>query len=205
MSQKVDNLSTDFTLSPWQLITANNLKEVHDLLVDVFQNTYHKDFEDEWMGVNHNLDVELRGLKLVDGWVSGFILTPWMLANIFVPVIEVPDITIDKDWLAEIRVEQEYVVIGPLKELRLAGKLQKAYLNFDQRIGHYLIQPLVQIMDKYKDNETAFSAWSEVIKFRQEFYEEKLAQEKALSKLGNNEQTEEKGVSSRRKLLSSWQ
>lgn len=193
--------------SDWQLIQANNLKEVHDQLLEVFENTYHQDFEDEWMGVNHHLKVELRGLKLVDGWVTGFLLTPWMLCSIYIPVLKTPDIIIEDEWLPEVRKNQDYVVIGPLKTFLLGESEQKANLNFDQLIGHYLLQPLVQIMDKYEDNAQAFSAWSDVIKFREAFYAKK--QQEVEAKQASQESTKEDGngekIASRRSLLTHWQ
>ncbi|MEA1987876.1 MAG: [NiFe]-hydrogenase assembly chaperone HybE, partial [Pseudomonadota bacterium] len=162
--------------SDWQLIQVKTLQEAHDLIIKTFQNTYHKSFEDEWMGVNHSLQVELRGVKFVDGWITGFLLTPWMLCNIYIPVTEAPSFEIEKEWLAENRINQDYVVIGSLKTFSIGGTEQKGNLNYHVELGHYLLQPLVQIMDKYADNESAFGAWSEVIAFRKAHYE-KVEQE----------------------------
>lgn len=189
--------------SDWQLIQANNLKEVHDQLLEVFENTYHHDFEDEWMGINHDLKVELRGLKLVDGWVTGFLLTPWMLSSIFIPVLKAPELEIENEWQAKHCANKDYVVIGPLKKFLLDGKQQQANLNYDKKIGHYLIQPLVQIMGKYHDNAQAFNAWSEVIQFREDFYARKqqnLKNTESKQDFKNGEQ-----IASRRKLLTNWQ
>lgn len=199
-SQEESNATTD-----WQLINAKTMREVHDQLIDVFSNTYHQAFEDEWMGVNHNLNVELRSLKFEDGWVTGFLLTPWMLSNIFIPVMKPPEIQIDKEWLADARENQAYVVIGPLKKFALGDVEKKANLNFDKRIGHYLLQPLVQTMDKYSDNAQAFGAWSEVIKIREEYYAKKQQELELKQEL--QAKTDENGnqVASRRSLLTKWQ
>lgn len=220
MNETVENTALESDISnsasDWQLIQANTLKEVHDQVVDVFSNTYHDAFEDEWMGVNHNLHVELRGLKFVDGWVTGFLLTPWMLCSIYIPVMQVPDLDVDADWLATEKAGQEYVVIGPLKEFSIGGAAQKANLNYDSRIGHYLLQPLVQIMDKYADNADAFAAWSQVIDFRKEYYEkleqaQKEAEEQAIQKANQKAQDGSDSDSAqddepldRRAFLSKW-
>lgn len=189
--------------SDWQLIPATTLKQVHDQLKEVFENTYHEDFENEWMGVNHQLQVELRALKYVDGWVTGFLLTPWMLCSIFVPVMQTPDIEVDNEWQAAQRENKDYMVIGPLKEFSIAGQMQKGNLNYDSRIGHYLLQPLVQIMDKYPSNEQAFAAWSEVIEFRKAHYE-KLEQEMEALQEAEAPQVDENEPMDRRAFLSKW-
>lgn len=189
--------------SQWQLIEANTLQQAHELITETFKNTYHKSFEEAWMGVNHDLKVELRGLKFVDGWISGFLLTPWMLCSLYIPVLGRPDIEIEPEWLAQNRKQQEYMVIGPLKTFDVGGASQKANLNYHPKLGHYLLQPLVQIMDKYSDNESAFSAWSEVINFRKAHYE-KIEQE-ALAKAQTLDSTnQENEVSSRRAMLGNW-
>ncbi|WP_321323135.1 [NiFe]-hydrogenase assembly chaperone HybE [Thiomicrorhabdus sp.] len=200
--------------SDWQLIEAKTLQEAHDFIIDVFENTYHKNFEEEWMGVNHNLNVELRGLKFVDGWVTGFLLTPWMLCNIYIPVLQQPEISIEAEWLAQQRANQDYVVIGPLKSFVIGGSSQKANLNYHPQLGHYLLQPLVQIMDKYANNESAFDAWSEVIAFRKAHYEKierealaktELDKEAAMKSSEKQSSTiDENEVLDRRGFLSKW-
>ncbi len=196
--------------SDWQLIEAGTLKQVHDQVVEVFTNTYSDAFEDEWMGVNHDLQVELRGLKFVDGWVTGFLLTPWMLCSLYIPVMQAPPIDVDPEWRAEAKTDADYMVIGPLKTFAIGGSPQKANLNYDSRIGHYLLQPLVQIMDKYSDNSAAFAAWSEVIEFRKAHYEKLEQQAKQLAEQAESaqtttaEQTEDEQQLDRRAFLSKW-
>jgi len=198
--------------SDWQLIQAKTLQEAHDLIIKTFENTYHKNFEDEWMGVNHNLQVELRGVKFVDGWITGFLLTPWMLCNIYIPVAEAPLFEIEPEWLAENRINQDYVVIGSLKTFAIGGGEQKGNLNYHLELGHYLLQPLVQIMDKYGDNESAFGAWSEVIAFRKAHYEKveqeiadkEAALEVTQAKQAAGDKIDENEVLDRRGFLSKW-
>jgi len=215
MTNSVEN-NTQQTTRPgsadWQLIDAKTLQEAHDLIIHVFENTYHKNFEDEWMGVNHNLQVELRGVKFVDGWITGFLLTPWMLCSLYVPVLQAPSFEIEQEWQVEARQNQDYVVIGPLKTFEIGNSPQKGNLNYHPELGHYLLQPLVQIMDKYADNESAFAAWSEVIAFRKAHYEkveqELLAKEQALQtaedKKTETENIDENEVLDRRGFLSKW-
>ncbi|WP_040724877.1 [NiFe]-hydrogenase assembly chaperone HybE [Thiomicrorhabdus sp. Kp2] len=195
--------------SDWQLIQTQTLQETHDLIVDVFKNTYHKNFEEEWLGVNHNLQVELRGFKFVDGWVTGFLLTPWMLCTIYIPVLQQPNLEIETEWLAERRQNQDYVVIGSLKTFDIGGSSQKGNLNYHPKLGHYLLQPLVQIMDKYADNESAFGAWSQVIAFRKAHYEkieqEALAKEASLKEIEDKSKPiDENEILDRRGFLSKW-
>ncbi|WP_237260635.1 [NiFe]-hydrogenase assembly chaperone HybE [Thiomicrorhabdus immobilis] len=200
--------------SDWQFIQAKTLQEAHDLIIDTFKNTYHKNFEDEWMGVNHNLEVELRGVKFVDGWITGFLLTPWMLCNLYVPVLAelTEDLQIEEEWQAQARLDQDYMVIGPLKTFEIGGAEQKGYLNYHVELGHYLLQPLVQIMDKYADNEKAFAAWSEVIAFRKAHYEKveqelaarQLAEQQAKDNTEDGIAVDENEVLDRRGFLSKW-
>ena len=200
MSGETDNNSQ------WQLIQANTLREVHNQVLETFSNTYHEAFEDEWMGVNHKLKVELRGLKFVDGWVTGFLLTPWMLCSIYIPVMQAPDLEIDEAWKADNRTDKSYLVIGPLKNFEIAAKPQKANLNYDTKLGHYLLQPLVQLMDKYADNEEAFGAWSEVIEFRKAHYE-KLEQDrvKLEEEIENrSSENDDNQTVNRRTFLAKW-
>lgn len=184
--------------SKWQLTDAENLQQAQQQIIETFQSTYHEDFEDEMMGINHKLNVEVRGLKLVENWLTGFILTPWMLGQIFMPLTETEAIEIDPDWTVTSRKDQSYVVIGPLKQFEMAGQNQKAYLNYDAVLGHYLIQPLVQLMEKFQTNDEAFAAWGEVIQFRQEHYA------KAQQQLEEAQQQEEASQLDRRAFLSKW-
>lgn len=215
-SQEV-NESTRPGNSDWKLIPSKTLKEAHNLIIHSFKNTYHKSFEDQWMGVNHDLQVEMRGVKFVEGWITGFLLTPWMLCSIYIPVLPENTLSfeIEPEWQANSKTGQEYVVIGPLQEFSIGGQVQKAYLNYHAEIGHYLLQPLVQIMDKYPDNESAFGAWSEVIAFRKAHYEkvEQELAEKQLAEQQRNQQSsdsdenkviDENEVLDRRGFLSKW-
>lgn len=184
--------------SAWQLLQADNLQQAKQQILSTFQNTYHDAFEDEMMGINHRLEVDVRGLKRVGDWVTGFVLTPWMLAQIFCPLSEPEQIEMDTEWSAKARTEQNYVVIGNLKEFEVAEQKQKGYLNYDQNLGHYLILPLVQLMEKYEDNEAVFAAWSQVIQFRQEHYA------KAQKQLEVSEQEAEPENLNRRDFLAKW-
>ena len=198
---------THSPITDWQTLPAKSLKEAHEQITGAFQNTYQQTFADAWMGVNRNLSVELRGFKYVEGWVTGFLLTPWMLANIYMP-LQVPPIEVEVDWTAQARQNQNYVVIGPLKSFELAGKFLKGNLNYDAQLGHYLLQPLVQVMDKYDSNEAAFAAWAQVIQFKQDYYAKLEAEQLAAEQLAQASQAEQEAAlnqpSSRRDFLSKW-
>ncbi len=114
---------------------------------------------------NHALDVEVRALRRMEGWCVFLLLTPWMLARLFVPERD-PGLAVPADWRASARADAPYVVIGPAVEVSLLGGAQRAHINHDPVIGHYLIQPLVQAMEKFAVADAVFGAWNEVIATR---------------------------------------
>ncbi len=190
----------------WQNFTAKDPQEAEVLLKKTFEKIYRTSFSqtDLLLGVSLNpkLGFHVEHLKLVEPFVTAYVLTPWMLSHIFLP-LKTPGLVIPEDWHAEKRQNQPYEVIGPLIEFRLGEQNFKAHLNYHRDLGHYLIQPLVQSMGQYATAEEAFDAWQKVLEFRQAQYakicaEKEAQQEAALAQKGQVEDP------SRRAFLSRW-
>lgn len=122
-------------------------------------------------GINSALPVEVRALRRSEDWRVMLLLTPWMLARLFVPA-RVPGISVPDEWGAAARTGQPYAVIGPSVAFALLGADQSAHLNYDAVLGHYLVQPLVQTVWKFDSAEAVFAAWNEVIATRMRVMEE---------------------------------
>lgn len=182
----------------WQLAPALPPQDLSQLLKSRFESFYNANFEDEMMGVNHQLSVEIRGWRPLVGWYSAYLLTPWMLSHVFIPVDIPQDIVLPDDWSAEQRTQAPYEVIGPQVTFMLGEQQTKAHLNYDSQLGHYLLTPLAQNMMKYANNQAAFDAWAGVIQFRQETYARIQAQKEQEVELKAQEQV------SRRHFLSRW-
>jgi hypothetical protein len=138
-------------------------------VVASFRGVYQRHFSEEWL-VNHDLPVEVRALRQSDGWQVMLLLTPWMLARVFLPA-RLPGIAIP-GWRAAERASAPYTVIGPPVTFSLLGAEHKAHLNYHPDLGHFLIQPLVQSMDNYASADEVFAAWDEVIRTRDRVMEE---------------------------------
>jgi len=156
-------------MSDWQLIDAPEVDALPALLESTFAQLYNDDFADAMMGINHQLKVEVRGWHVKDNWAMGVLLTPWMLTKIYIPLSAPDDIAIPADWQADARQNAPYVVIGELMTLTIDGQTHTVHINYHPTLGHYCVQPLVQKMNTYADNESAFAAWGEVLKFRKAY------------------------------------
>ncbi len=158
-------------MSHWQLMNAaKNDDEIVTQVTEIFTEIYHNYFIDELL-VNHHLPIEIRAFRYTDIWYIFLLLTPWMLARVFLPNHE-PELEIPPDWQAEKRVNQPMTVIGPAMSLAILGGKEQAHLNYHPKLGHYLIQPLVQSMEQFNAPDDAFNAWNEVIKTRNRVIEE---------------------------------
>lgn len=152
----------------WQLAPMDLLEEERlcRALIQV-----HRDFDTRYfsgeLGVNDSLPIQIRAYRTIDYWHVCLILTPWMLARLYVPAQD-PGLPVPEGWSATERDDKPYVVIGPLVEFNLLDSAQKASLNYAPALGHYLMQPLVQSMDAYASADEVFQAWDQVIKIRDE-------------------------------------
>lgn len=138
-----------------------------ELVFEAFKDLYAQHFRNDLFVVNHNLPIDIRALRHHDPWRIALVLTPWMLARFFSPLRD-PTIELPAGWQASERSGAAYSVIGPPLEFSVLGQQQTAYLNYHPRLGHYLIQPLVQSMQRYPSAEAVYEAWSEVIRVRDE-------------------------------------
>ncbi|MCK5719358.1 MAG: [NiFe]-hydrogenase assembly chaperone HybE [Thiomargarita sp.] len=158
-------------MSDWQLL---NCVDDDDAIVKqvlaVFSQLYQDYFLDELI-VNHSLPIEIRAFRHSDIWCVFLLLTPWMLARVFIPT-KLPKLVIPTNWQAEKRKLEPMLVIGPAMPLDILGGEEQANLNYHPNLGHYLIQPLVQSMEKFKTPDETFAAWNEVIKIRNQVIEE---------------------------------
>ncbi len=150
----------------WQPV-PEELKDDSILLaavVDEHRQIYTKYFTDD-LAVNHGLPVLTHAFRRLDEWRVFLLLTPWMLARLFVPDND-PGLRIPPDWYAQARISRDYLVIGPTFELPLLTGKQKAHLNHSAAIGHYLLHPLILSMTDFNNPEEAFTAWNRVIETR---------------------------------------
>lgn len=135
-----------------------------------FNEIYQQHFSSEWL-VNHALPVEIRALRHSDGWCVFLLLTPWMMARVFLPERD-PGLSLPPGWQAAERAGAPFVVIGPLLDFTILGGAQKAHLNYLPELGHFLLQPLVQSMEQFDGADAVFAAWNEVIQTRDRVMEE---------------------------------
>ncbi len=185
-------------MSNWQLIDSVIADNLPELLEKTFAQLYNDDFADAMMGINHKLKVEVRGWHVKDNWAMGVLLTPWMLTKVYIP-LSTPDAPeVPADWQADARHNKPYVVIGDLMTLTIEGQAHRVHINYHPILGHYCVQPLVQKMNTYPDNEAAFAAWGEVLKFRKEY------RAKLQSEAENAAQKAAEIDSSKRNLLTRW-
>jgi hypothetical protein len=135
-----------------------------------FEEIYRCQFRDEWL-VNHDLPTEVRAFRRMEGWCVFLLLTPWMMSRLFLAERD-PGIVIPAEWRSGNRANAPYEVIGPALSFKLLGNTQQAHLNHAPMLGHYLVQPLVQSMERFASADDVFDAWNDVIRTRNRVMEE---------------------------------
>jgi hypothetical protein len=135
-----------------------------------FGEIYTEYFSNEFL-VNHDLPIEIRAFRRNDGWCVFLLLTPWMMARVFLPERD-PALPVPSDWSADKRASAPFNVIGPQLDFTMLGETLKAHLNYVPELGHFLLQPLVLSMEPYESAGAVFAAWDEVIKKRDQVMEE---------------------------------
>lgn len=154
------------TTSGWQSV-SDTLHDDTSLLTAVreeYLHIYTSYFADE-LDINHQLPILTHAFRRLEQWRVFLLLTPWMLARLFVPDDD-PGIQLPPEWLASACVGREYQMLGPSVELALLTGKQRAHLNYSPLIGHYLLHPLILSMSGYTTPEEVFSAWNRVIQAR---------------------------------------
>lgn len=117
------------------------------------------------LDLNARLTLEISAHRQLEDWHLLLALTPWMLTRLLIPQNR-PAWSLPEGWNAQSRRQASYQVIGPLCELDIAGNHQRAHLNYDPELGHYLMQPLILNMTPFNGNDTVFAAWNQVIRTR---------------------------------------
>ena len=131
----------------------------------VFTAIYGRWFADELMLVNHALPIQVRALRRIDIWRVFLLLTPWMLTRVLAPVRQ-PTIALPRGWRGAERRDAPYTVIGPSVSIPILGTSDRAHVNYDPRLGHHLLQPLVQSMERFESAHAVYAAWNQVIQTR---------------------------------------
>jgi hypothetical protein len=139
-------------------------------VIKSFGDIYTRYLSTEFL-VNHDLPIEIRAFRRSDGWCVFLLLTPWMMARVFLPE-HVPGLAVPSGWSADERTSAPFLVIGPQLEFTMLGETLKAHLNYLPELGHFLLQPLVQSMKPYESAGAVFAAWDEVINKRDQVMEE---------------------------------
>ncbi|MBT8421074.1 MAG: [NiFe]-hydrogenase assembly chaperone HybE [Gammaproteobacteria bacterium] len=132
-----------------------------------FADIYRTWFTQEDMMVNHDLPILVRALRRVEPWRVFLLLTPWMLARVYMPV-QAPPVAIPAGWRATEQSNKPYTVIGPGIQVQVKKTTEKAHVNYHPAIGHYLVQPLIQSMEDFTSPNDAYEAWNNVIRIRTE-------------------------------------
>lgn len=156
----------------WQL-GAFSRSDDRDVLAAVsksFGEIYRRHFSNE-LHVNHSLPIEIRAFRRSDGWRVFLLLTPWMMARLFLPERD-HGLPVPAGWSAGERAAAPFVVIGPQLDFTMLGERLKAHLNYLPELGHFLLQPLVLAMGRYESASAVFAAWDEVIEMRDRAMEE---------------------------------
>jgi hypothetical protein len=152
----------------WQLLPPHlhpDMRFQLALLV-AHRRIYDRHFAQE-PSANPALGFHLHDYRRTGEWRIVVILTPWMLSRLLFPE-RVPDIPIPEGWSAEERHESDYQLLGPTVDLAWNGGDIKAHLNYQEILGHYLLQPIALDMQQYDTPESAFSACDKVITTRDE-------------------------------------
>ena len=175
------------TNDQWQSV-PDELKDDDALLaavVEEHRQIYDRYFRDE-LELNHQLPVMTHAFRRLGQWRVFLLLTPWMLARVFVPD-NPPDIKLPVKWRAKARRGHAYTVIGPSFKLDLLTGKQKAHLNYSSNLGHYLLHPLILSMSSFQTPNEVFRAWNKVIEARNENLEKMQQQSQQHKEISRRE------------------
>ena len=167
--------------SNWRLVPAvlQDDTQLLKAVLEEHEGLYRGCFIDD-PAVNHLLPVRVQAFRRVGCWRVFLLLTPWMLSRILIPDSD-PGIEIPGEWCSDTRAGQPYRVIGPAYSLKLLTGSQKAHLNYSDRLGHYLLHPLILSMRDFRSTEEVFRVWNRIIETRnrnlQELEQRSLQQE----------------------------
>ena len=152
----------------WQLLPAHLQS---DMRFQMALLVAHRRIYDRWFAeepsVNPHLGFHLRGYRRSANWRILLMLTPWMLSRLLFPE-QAPDIAIPPGWSAQEQHGADYQWLGPVVHLDWDDGELKAHLNYQESLGHYLLQPLALDMLPYASHREAFAAWDPASKSRDE-------------------------------------
>ncbi|MEJ2630984.1 MAG: [NiFe]-hydrogenase assembly chaperone HybE [Acidihalobacter sp.] len=124
---------------------------------------------------NSNVGYAWRGRAEQDGWDSAYVLMPWMLARVYLP-LNAPPVELPVDWSAPARAGQPVQLIGPALDVAVGEELHRLHLQWLEGYGHFLLQPLVQNLARYPDAAAVWGAWDGVLAARDRHRQERLAE-----------------------------
>ncbi len=152
-------------MTSWRIFDPEATDEqLIETILDVYVDLYRRHFVGAF-GINHRLPIEIRAFRSFEDWRILLLLTPWHLARFFFPKTP-PELEIPPGWDSESRTLAPYEVIGPALSLPLLRSHERAHLNYHPKLGHYLLQPLIQALASYQDADSVFAAWDQVIQVR---------------------------------------
>ena len=148
----------------WQLLPSHLQS---DMRFQMALLVAHRRIYDRWFAEepssNPQLGFHLRGYRRSANWRILLMLTPWMLSRLLFPE-QTPDIVIPQGWSAHEQRGSDYQWLGPVVRLDWDDRELKAHLNYQETLGHYLLQPLALDMRPYASPDAAFQVWDDSIK-----------------------------------------
>jgi hypothetical protein len=114
-----------------------------------------------------------RGLASQADWDVAYVLTPWMLMRVYLPLMP-PAIELPSAWTAQARAGQPFQLIGPSLDVAVGEELHRLHLQWLPDYGHFLLQPLMQGLNRYADDTAVWNAWDGVLAARDRSRQEKL-------------------------------
>jgi hypothetical protein len=157
----------------WQLPQGASAQERFDQLLAVFRYTGDVELAGRSY-MNPAVGYGWRGLSERDDWADGYVLTPWMLARVYLPLTR-PAIDLPADWEAQARTGQPFQLIGPAMDVAVGEELHRLHLQWLQGYGHLLFLPLVQNLSRFADADEVWAVWDGVLAARDRNREERLA------------------------------
>ncbi len=150
----------------WHILPVPTTEALAPLITAAFRH-WHEDCFRDSQAAHPSLAVELRDLRPVAGWWLGHLLTPIALYRICIPTA-VPTLPLPSGWTPRERAIQPCLALGPLLALPIPGLIGQGHLHYLPELGHFLLQPEVQGLRRYPDADAVFSAWDQVLSFRQQ-------------------------------------
>ncbi len=152
-------------MAAWEIYSphAQDSTVVGEVL-NTYQEIYQRCFAAA-LTVNHRLPIEVRAYRHYRDWRISLLLTPWHLARLMIPEAA-PAVNLPSEWSAQARAGADYAVIGPAMPLAILSSRERAHLNYQPRLGHYFVQPLIQSMQRFSTPEEVFQEWGGVIALR---------------------------------------